>query len=103
MNLPWEYRPHALFICFAPYDNPKYAVSVVVEHGNAGADEAAPLAKLIMTDALLRDPASDVHPPASVAAPATEPAAENAQPTDTASAPAPQSTGQGQSAPGAPQ
>lgn len=58
MNLPWEYRPHALFICYAPYDNPRYAVSVIVEHGNAGAKEAAPLAKQIMTDTLLRDPAS---------------------------------------------
>lgn len=57
MSLPWEYRPHALFICFAPYENPRYAVSVVVEHGNAGATEAAPLAKQIMTDTLLRDPA----------------------------------------------
>lgn len=57
MNLPWEYRPHALFICFAPYDNPRYAVSVVVEHGNAGATEAAPLAARIMTDTLLRNPA----------------------------------------------
>ncbi|MFT8808510.1 penicillin-binding protein 2 [Gluconobacter sp.] len=103
MNLPWEYRPHALFICFAPYDNPKYAVSVVVEHGNAGADEAAPLAKFIMTDALLRDPASDVRPPAPVAAPATEPVAEGAQPANPASTPAPQPAGQGQPDPGAAQ
>ncbi|MUG89852.1 penicillin-binding protein 2 [Bombella sp. ESL0385] len=58
MNLPWQYRPHALFICFAPYDNPRYAVSVVVEHGNAGATEAAPLAAQIMTDTLVRDPAN---------------------------------------------
>lgn len=58
MNLPWEYRPHALFICFAPYDKPRYAVSVVIEHGNAGATEAAPLAAQIMTDTLVRDPAS---------------------------------------------
>ena len=34
-NLPWEFRPHALFVCFAPYDAPRYAVAVVVEHGNA--------------------------------------------------------------------
>jgi len=54
--LPWEFRPHALFVCFAPYDAPRYAVSVVVEHGNAGADVAAPLARDIMTDTLLRDP-----------------------------------------------
>lgn len=58
MNLPWEYRPHALFICYAPYDNPRYSVAVIVEHGNAGATEAAPLAARIMTDTLLRDPAS---------------------------------------------
>lgn len=87
MNLPWEYRPHALFICFAPYDNPKYAVAVVVEHGNAGADEAAPLAKLIMTDTLLRDPASDVRPaapqpPAETQTPSVPVEASASAPTD---------------------
>ena len=56
-NLPWEFRPHALFVCFAPYDAPRYAIAVVVEHGNAGADIAAPLARDIMRDTLLRDPA----------------------------------------------
>jgi len=56
-SLPWEFRPHALFVCFAPYDAPRYAVAVVVEHGNAGADVAAPLARDIMTDTLMRDPA----------------------------------------------
>jgi penicillin-binding protein 2 len=61
-NLPWEYRPHALFVCFAPYDAPRYAVSVVVEHGNAGADVAAPLARQIMVDALTRDPVNRVEP-----------------------------------------
>lgn len=62
-NLPWEYRPHALFICFAPYDSPRYAVSVVIEHGNAGADAAAPLARTIMRDTLLRDPVTHTTPP----------------------------------------
>ncbi|MCI1796509.1 MAG: penicillin-binding protein 2, partial [Acetobacter lovaniensis] len=62
-NLPWEYRPHALFICFAPYDAPRYAVSVVIEHGNAGADAAAPLARNIMRDTLLRDPSNHTTPP----------------------------------------
>jgi penicillin-binding protein 2 len=61
-NLPWEFRPHALFVCFAPYDAPRYAVSVVVEHGNAGADVAAPLARDIMFDTLTRDPAN-LQPP----------------------------------------
>jgi penicillin-binding protein 2 len=55
-SLPWEFRPHALFVCFAPYDAPRYAVAVVVEHGNAGADVAAPLARDIMHDTLTRDP-----------------------------------------------
>ncbi len=57
-RLPWEFRPHALFICFAPYDNPRYAAAVVVEHGNAAAEVAAPLARDIMTDTLIRDPAN---------------------------------------------
>ncbi len=61
-NLPWEYRPHALFVAFAPYDAPRYAVSLVIEHGNAGAAAAAPLAREIMVDVLTRDPANRVEP-----------------------------------------
>ncbi|WP_238996969.1 penicillin-binding protein 2 [Entomobacter blattae] len=57
-NLPWEYRPHALFICYAPYDAPRYALSVVIEHGNAAAQVAAPMARDIMRETLLKDPAS---------------------------------------------
>lgn len=57
-NLPWKYRPHALFICFAPYDNPQYAISVIVEHGNAAASVAAPLARDVMLKTLRRDPAN---------------------------------------------
>lgn len=67
-NLPWEYRPHALFICFAPYDDPRYAVSVVIEHGNAGAEVAAPLARDIMTDTLLRDPVNHKTAPGQTVA-----------------------------------
>lgn len=67
-SLPWEYRPHALFICFAPYDDPRYAVSVVIEHGNAGAEAAAPLARDIMTDTLLRDPVNHRTPPGQTVA-----------------------------------
>ncbi len=64
-NLPWEFRPHALFVAFAPYDAPRYAVAVVVEHGNAGAAMAAPIVRDIMVDVLNRDPAApqDVTPP----------------------------------------
>lgn len=66
-NLPWEFRPHALFVCYAPYDQPRYAVSVVVEHGNAGAAAAAPLARGIMEDTLTRDPVGKAPPPQRVA------------------------------------
>jgi penicillin-binding protein 2 len=64
-NLPWEFRPHALFVAFAPYDAPKYALAVVVEHGNAGATMAGPIARDIMTDVLTRDPVNrhDAPPP----------------------------------------
>jgi penicillin-binding protein 2 len=57
-NLPWEFRPHALFVAYAPYEQPRYALSVVVEHGNAGGAAAAPLARDIMAEILRRDPAS---------------------------------------------
>jgi penicillin-binding protein 2 len=63
-NLPWEFRPHALFVAFAPYEAPRYALSVVVEHGNAGAAAAAPVARDIMTDVLTRDPAATRDMPA---------------------------------------
>jgi penicillin-binding protein 2 len=67
-KLPWEFRPHALFVAYAPYDAPRYAVSVVVEHGNAGAAAAAPIARDIMADTLSRDPAErDDRPAARVA------------------------------------
>ena len=62
-KLPWEFRPHALFVAFAPYDAPRYALSVVIEHGNAGAAAAAPMARDIMTEVLRRDPANRTEPP----------------------------------------
>lgn len=51
-DLPWERRDHALFVNFAPYDNPKYAVAVVVEHGGGGSKAAAPIARDITLQAL---------------------------------------------------
>ncbi len=47
-QLPWASRDHALFVCFAPFDNPKVAVSVVVEHGGGGSTVAAPIARDIL-------------------------------------------------------
>lgn len=54
-DLPWERRDHALFVAFAPYDNPKYAISVIVEHGGGGSKAAAPIAHDVMLAALERD------------------------------------------------
>jgi len=51
-DLPWERRDHALFVSFAPFDNPKYAVAVVVEHGGGGSVAAAPIARDVMLQAL---------------------------------------------------
>jgi len=75
----WALRDHAWFICFAPYDDPRYAMSVLVEHGGFGADAAAPKAVQLMRTALLKDPEVRARivqplPPASAPAP-PEPAA----------------------------
>jgi penicillin-binding protein 2 len=62
-KLPWEFRPHALFVAYAPYDAPRYALSVVVEHGNAGGASAGPIARDIMAETLQRDPGGRDQPP----------------------------------------
>lgn len=51
-DLPWERRDHALYVNFAPYDAPKYAVAVIVEHGGGGSKAAAPIARDITLQAL---------------------------------------------------
>ncbi|MEO1649464.1 MAG: penicillin-binding protein 2 [Pseudomonadota bacterium] len=48
--LPWRFRDHALFVSYAPYKDPKYAVAVIVEHGKSGGKTAAPLAREIMEE-----------------------------------------------------
>ena len=55
-QLPWNRRDHALFVAFAPVNNPKYAVAVVVEHGSAGSAVAAPIARDILLEALYSGP-----------------------------------------------
>jgi penicillin-binding protein 2 len=52
----WITRDHAWFIAFAPYDDPRYACSVLVEHGGFGAEAAAPIAREMMRVVLLKDP-----------------------------------------------
>ncbi len=53
----WKYRDHGLFVCFAPVDEPRYAASVVIEHGLGGARAAAPIAKDVLTFLYDRDKA----------------------------------------------
>ena len=55
-DLPWERRDHALWVNFAPYDNPRYAVCVVVEHGGGGSAVAAPIGRDITLQALYDGP-----------------------------------------------
>jgi len=47
-EIPYEERDHALYIAFGPYKNPRYAVSIVIEHGGSGGAVAAPLAKQLL-------------------------------------------------------
>ena len=47
-NTPKKYRDHALFVAFAPVDDPKIALVVIVEHGGGGSKVAAPLAKEVI-------------------------------------------------------
>lgn len=51
-DLPWERRDHALWVNYAPFDNPRIAVSVVVEHGGGGSKAAAPIGRDITLRAL---------------------------------------------------
>ena len=44
-EIDWGKRDHALFVGYAPSIKPKYAISVVIEHGGSGASIAAPIAK----------------------------------------------------------
>jgi len=73
----WDQRDHAWFIAFAPADDPRYAMSVLTEHGGFGASASAPKAREIMRVALLKDP---------------EVRARIEQPTPNAAGPAPDAT-----------
>lgn len=54
-NVPKKMRDHALFIAFAPVENPRIAVAVIVENGGHGGSVAAPIARSIMDKYLLRE------------------------------------------------
>jgi penicillin-binding protein 2 len=82
----WNLRDHAWFIAFAPADDPRYAMSVLTEHGGFGAGQSAPKAREIMRVALLKDPevrARIVQPVPSAAPP---PDASNATGADASNA-----------------
>jgi penicillin-binding protein 2 len=72
----WDLRDHAWFIAFAPYDDPLYAMSILVEHGGMGASAAAPKAAQIMKVALLKNPQirERIVQPAPAPAPSEPPA-----------------------------
>ena len=53
-DLAYEDRDHALFTAFAPYKNPRYAISVIIEHGGSGSSGAAPIAKKLIKKLLDR-------------------------------------------------
>ena len=44
-DVPYEERDHALYVAFGPYKNPRYALSIIIEHGGSGSTTAAPMAK----------------------------------------------------------
>jgi len=62
-DLPWERRDHALYVNYAPYENPRIAVAVIVEHGGGGSKAAAPIARDITLQALYNgDPPLEAYP-----------------------------------------
>jgi penicillin-binding protein 2 len=72
-DLPWKRRDHALFVAFAPFESPKYAVSVVVEHGGGGSAVAAPIARDMLLRAMSGSlPPLDAYPTAQRARIETE-------------------------------
>jgi penicillin-binding protein 2 len=62
-DLPWNRRDHALFVNYAPYENPQIAVAVVVEHGGGGSSAAAPIGRDVTLQALYgEDPPLEAYP-----------------------------------------
>jgi len=44
-EIPYEQRDHALYVAYGPYKNPRYSLSIIIEHGGSGGTTAAPIAK----------------------------------------------------------
>ena len=47
-DLPWKFRDHSLFVGYGPVKNPKFNISVVIDHGGSGSSKAAPIARKVM-------------------------------------------------------
>jgi penicillin-binding protein 2 len=54
-RLPWKLRDHSIFVGYAPYDRPRFAVGTIVEHGGSGAKRAANISRAVLGEALRRD------------------------------------------------
>ena len=54
-ELPWKLRDHSIFVGYAPYDSPRFAVGCLVEHGGSGAKRAADITRAVLKLALERD------------------------------------------------
>jgi penicillin-binding protein 2 len=59
-KIPYEYRDHAWFICFAPVEAPQIVVAVLVEHGGHGGSASAPLARQVLEEFFQIKPATQV-------------------------------------------
>jgi penicillin-binding protein 2 len=76
-SVGWALKDHNLFVAFAPVDDPRYGIAVIIEHGGlGGATAAAPRAREIMRTTLLKDPEMleriQRPPPPEAVAPAEE-------------------------------
>ncbi|MDA0998297.1 MAG: penicillin-binding protein 2 [Proteobacteria bacterium] len=88
-DLPWRERDHALFVAYAPVDNPRYAIAVVVEHGGGGSTAAAPIARDILIEAHRRNSAGSDALASASAVTAGRPNSEKADPALPAADPPP--------------
>jgi penicillin-binding protein 2 len=61
-DLPWRRRDHGLYVAYAPVHAPRYAVSVVVEHGGGGSTAAAPIGRDVLSEAQRLDPLANDSP-----------------------------------------
>ena len=61
-QIPYKNRDHALYVAYGPYKNPRYAVSIIVEHGGSGSKAAAPIAKKLFKLIIDRNAIRDKQP-----------------------------------------